>query len=347
MFKSASVAQQLASYIRDELKQGRWSEKLPGRDRLAKELGVDASTVEKALRQLEKEGFLESQGPGKARRISAKGQAPDQTRVLIIAYEQADIHSGYVFNELRHRLTAAGHRLSFAPKTLTELKHDPKKVLSMAKACAADAYIVHAGSRPILEAFSQSSLKIFALFGMMTNLPIAGTGPDMLPALREALHHLFAHGHEKIVMLVREQRHKAGFGAVQRVFIDELEQQGISTGSYNLPEWKDNPEGLRECLDSLFKVTPPSALLILDPILYLAVKNYLADQRGGTFREIALICTAYDPSFDWCVPPAPHFRWDHGLIAKRVSSWVNNVANGRQDTNKKLIKAKFVIDRAL
>ncbi len=346
MFKSTSVTQQLAAYMREELKLGNWSEKLPGRDRLAKELGVDSSTVEKALRQLEKEGLLESQGPGKARRISLKSRAPEKTRVLIIAYEQADIHSSYIFNELRHRLVEAGHRLSFAPKTLTELKHDPRKVLSMAKACVADAYIVHAGSRSVLEAFSQSSLQVFALFGIMTDLPIAGTGPDMLPALREALQYLFAQGHSKIVMLVREERHRTGHGAVQKVFFDELKQHGIRSGPYNLPEWKDNPEGLWECLDSLFKVTPPSALLVVDPILYLAVKHYLVDQRGGTYRKVILICTAYDPSFDWCVPPVPHFRWDHELITKRITRWVNNVAHGKQDIYKKLIKAKFVIDRA-
>ena len=64
----------MASHLKNELLQGRWSKTMPGRDRLAKELGVDGSTIERALQQLEEQGMLQSQGPGKRRLITVKGE---------------------------------------------------------------------------------------------------------------------------------------------------------------------------------------------------------------------------------------------------------------------------------
>ena len=64
-----SAAEQIAAHLREELGRGRWSETMPGQIRLADELGVARNTVEAALRQLEREGLLENQGPGRKRLI--------------------------------------------------------------------------------------------------------------------------------------------------------------------------------------------------------------------------------------------------------------------------------------
>jgi 3-dehydroquinate dehydratase-2 len=44
--KTLSAAEQVASHLREELQQGRWSRVMPGRDRLARELGVELEMIQ-------------------------------------------------------------------------------------------------------------------------------------------------------------------------------------------------------------------------------------------------------------------------------------------------------------
>ena len=69
-FTVFSAAEQVAAHLREELQRGRWKGVMPGGDRLVKELGVGRDTIKEALKQLEREGLLESQGRRQQRRIA-------------------------------------------------------------------------------------------------------------------------------------------------------------------------------------------------------------------------------------------------------------------------------------
>jgi len=232
--------------------------------------------------------------------------------------------------------------LHFAPMSLAELKHDPKRVAKMVREHPSGAWIIQAGSRPVLEWFSKSSVPCFAMFGTMQGLAIAGTGPDMLPALRQAIQSLTDKGHRSIVLLTREERRKPGPGMVEQVFLEGLEKRGIQTGPYNLPDWVETDEGLRACLESLFRVTPPTALIISDWILFLAVQNFIGRRKNPAMKEVALMCTDSHPSFKWCAPGIAHIHWDHKPMVRRIVRWAANVARGKDDRRQGLTVAKFI-----
>jgi DNA-binding LacI/PurR family transcriptional regulator len=333
---------QVAVSLREGLRQGRWTGTMPGRDRLAQELGVNGRTVDRALVQLEREGLLTSQGTGRPRRITkSRRKSQAQMRISAILYEQVDSQSDLIV-ELRQQMRSAGYDLHFAPRTLVELKHDPQRVLKLVEENPGNAWIIQAASRPVLEALSQSSHHVFSLFGAMTGLPLAGAGVDMVPTLREALHILFDLGHRRIVMLAREERQKTGHSIFEKALLEELEQKGVQTGPYHIPEWSNTARGLKQCLDGLFQVTPPTAIFVNDALHYLAVKNYLADQGGPIFRKVALICVTHDPRFDWCIPPVPHFRWHHRFIVRSVVRWANDISRGKENRAQRLTPSRLI-----
>jgi DNA-binding LacI/PurR family transcriptional regulator len=347
MLNRSTVADQAAAYLRDEIKQGRWTGQMPGRSQLAREVGVHGSTVERALLQLEKEGLLEGQGPGKRRRILArKKQVNPRARVCIVLYEPGDTLNDYIL-ELQHHLNASGHSLTFAPQTMRELKFDPARIETMMKKQSADACIIFAGAREVLERVSHLSLPTFALFGRMSGLPIAGAGAEILTPLRETIGRLHELGHRRIVMLSRAELMKSGPGLTERTFLEELKKRGLPHGPYNLPDWENSPAGLRECLGSLFQVTPPTAILLDDWMLFYATQNYLAHEGGEAFHKVTCISKDNHPSMDWCQPGVPHFYWDHLEVVQCAVRWVNNVARGRDDRKQKLIKAELVNADAL
>ena len=106
-----SAAEQVAAHLREELARGRWSGTMPGQAKLAKELAVSRVTAEAALRQLETEGLLIGQGPGRSRLIPESGEnTPKPLRVAILLHERNSDQQGYMI-ELRHALAHRRHLL--------------------------------------------------------------------------------------------------------------------------------------------------------------------------------------------------------------------------------------------
>lgn len=56
--QARTVSEQVAAHMRDGIRQGRWKGAMPGRDRLAAELGVSPWSIQHGVEALEKEGLL-------------------------------------------------------------------------------------------------------------------------------------------------------------------------------------------------------------------------------------------------------------------------------------------------
>ena len=82
----SSITEQVASKLRDQLARGRWKSVMPGRERLATELGVSGKTVELAMGILEKEGLLVRRGRGKRRGITVQSEVgqPQGLRITFL-----------------------------------------------------------------------------------------------------------------------------------------------------------------------------------------------------------------------------------------------------------------------
>jgi DNA-binding transcriptional ArsR family regulator len=302
--KLLSHVEQVTEYLRNEIKRGRWGESMPGGFALKDQLGTSHSTVELALKQLEKEGLLLAQGTGKKRRIVMPKNATRGTlRIAIFLYEPGDRKVDYQL-DLLHRLREAGHSAYFTSKTLMDLDMDPKKIARFVGKNNADAWIVVAGSRSVLEWFAAQPFPTFGFFGRIVSLPIASTGPKKTPAIQTAVQRLVALGHRRIVFITRAERRKPVPGFVEKAFITELEAQGIPTGSYNLPDWQETRAGFTQALDSLFQHTPPTALLISTSLLTVATLQYFSKRGIQAPRDVSLISTDPDPIYDMSLDPS-------------------------------------------
>lgn len=337
-----SHAEQLAGHLRSELLRGTWQGIMPGVLTLETQLGVNRNTVQAALRLLEGEGLLVPEGMGRARRIRVPDNfAPRSLRLQILPYERSD-RTWHVMLDLQHRLLDAGHNVGVASRTMLELGMDVGRVAHFVEKCEADAWVIISGSREILEWFAVQPLPAFALFGRRRNVPIAGIGPDKTPALAEVVQRLAGLGHKRIVMLMRQEQIMPVPGALGRAFLGELAAQGLPVGDYNLPCWPNSPEGLLACLDSLFAVSPPTALIVDEAFLAKAAQHHLARRGIRVPEHVSLVCLDPDPSFDWYRPRMAHIRWDPRLAVKRIVAWSANVARGKDDRRNDSFKAVFV-----
>ncbi|MFK7912200.1 MAG: substrate-binding domain-containing protein [Akkermansiaceae bacterium] len=338
-----SSSEQVAEYLRNELKNQTWSGKMPGGDKLARELGVGTNTIEAALKILESEGWLVNQGRRRGRLIQVQDINPkvSNLRICILLGELADRHHNLIQN-LISDLENEGYNTTFASKSQVDLNDDVTRISRLIKKTPADAWVICSGTRETLEWFAEYEKPSFALFGRANQLKIPSIAPDKVAPLRVLLKKLVDLGHRRIVNICRPMRRLPEPGLFEREFLEELERLGISTGPYNLPDWDENIESFHRCLDSLFSVSPPTALIIDEGVFVTPTLQYCIRAGLRVPEDFSIVCTDPDPSFAWCKPSISHIKWDSRPIVRRVLKWAKEVSAGREDYGKNLSKAKFI-----
>ena len=338
----------LAAHLREGVTHGRWTGKLPGVRSLARELMVSHHTVRRALELLEADGLLGAREVGRSRGITAAGHAAALRRPLRVgvlrhdARYTDDLQSNLPLIEMLHQIEAQGHIAFSFKQSQIELRHDLPRLIRQLTKTPADAWIIAAGSRELLEWCSTQETPCLALSGRTGGLGLARTGPDKEPAYRAATRHLLALGHRRIVLIVRETRRKPTPGACERAFLEELAAHGVPTGAYHLPDWEETPAGFSRLLRSLFQNTPPTALIIDETARYFAAADFLARQRIHVPEKVSLVSTDCDSVISWCQPGIAHIKWDDTPMVRRVVRWVATVAKGKADRKTINYPAVFV-----
>ena len=343
-----SVIELAADHLRTGLRDGRWTGSLPGVARLAQELDVSRHTLRAALRQLEAEGLLGGRGLGRSRSITSVGtnvKIRHPLRVAILPYDARpadDPTSVQVELDIIQSLEATGHSVFQCKKSQIEMGHDVRRIAREMAKTPADAWLIAAGSYELLEWCATLPVPCLALYGRTGGLPLARTGPDKVPAYRAATRRLLELGHRRIVLIVRSERRKPVPGSCERAFLEELTTHGVVTGDYNLPDWHETPEGFGKLLESLFRHSPPTALIVDESARYIAAAEFLARRDINVPRQVSLVSTDDDPALAWCHPGIAHMRWDNRLIVRRVVRWVNAVRKGNPDRKTINFPTEFV-----
>ncbi len=341
-FRVRTATEQVADHLREAISHRQWGGRLPGGSRLARELGVGKSTIEGALARLEAEGLLIPQGDRRSRRIAADRAGRERSwNIQILLYEESDRKLDFLV-EIAYKLQLAGHSTAFCNKTLTGFGMDAKRVARYADGIGADAWVVVGGSREILEYFARRPEPVYALFGRQSHVTMAGSWVANASTLVAAVEHLIALGHRRIVTLTREERRHPGPGRFERLFLETLTRHGIRSGAYNLPDWDEGPGGLQRCLDALYQVTPPTALVIAEAHLFLAAQIHLARRGILAPRDVSMLCCDSDPALRALEPMATHIRWEPEPLVRNVLRWAHQIRQNKQPRRKSVIKAEFV-----
>ena len=338
-----TITEQVAAHLREELRRGRWSSEMPGRQEVAEWVGVSPQTAQAALLLLENEGLIKPQGAGRPRRIEADKITDTKLpslRIAILVYSAAARQQDFMVG-IKHQLIEAGHSAFYAPWFMPQHGMHVGSMVRNLKRTKADAWIVLSGARPLLEWFVNHGVPAFSVFGRRDGLAIARIGPDKVAAIAHATKRLIELGHRRIVFLTHTLQRMPEPGAVARSFLDELAANGLESGPYNLPHWDEDTTSLHLCLERLFQHTPPTALIADESALYVAVMQFLQKRCLRTPEDISLISTDWDRHFAWFRPPVSHIGWNMRPLVRRTVNWAANVSCGKRDVRQTSIRAEF------
>jgi len=258
-----------------------------------------------------------------------------------LLFRQSDRSDSYMI-ELRHQLNEAGHISIMPSEGLEDLGMNVKRVERVVRKAKADAWLLPGASREILQWFVEHDIKVFALAGRRFDFPIAGTGPDKAPLYGEVTRKLLGMGHRRIVMVCQRALRLPEPNRSARAFLEALQAGGIRTGNFNLPDWEVSKQGFQDLLNTLFRTTPPTALILDEVYQFYAAYHYLASRGLRVPQDVSLVCTDWDPGFIWCEPSVAHIYWDYHPVVRRIMRWVNNVARGIDDRRQSFTKAEYI-----
>jgi DNA-binding LacI/PurR family transcriptional regulator len=161
---------------------------------------------------------------------------------------------------------------------------DVRRLARMVKKTEADAWVVVAGTSEVLQWFMQQKIPAFALYGRRHQLKIAGIGPDPVPALIEATRRMIDLGHQRIVFLdslfnISEP------GITGSAFLDELSAAGITTGSYNMPDWQGGSKVCMSALTRRFK-SPRQRRSSPAPVPSISQRHIFSSNEASGCRKI-------------------------------------------------------------
>jgi DNA-binding LacI/PurR family transcriptional regulator len=342
------LVEQTAAHLREGFQRGRWGGLLPGVVPLAAELMVSKDVARAALKVLEGEGWIEAGGSGRRRKILAnllKVPSRRSLRIGIMLYdplEDDDGHGIRLMFGIRQSIEALGHTCVFGDRCLAELKENLSRISRVVKAVDADAWIVLAASRAVLEWFIAQPFAVYAFGGRFHDLAVACSATRMAPALESAVNTLVDQGHRRIVLLAPTfLRKPTPIPSIAR-FLALLEEHGIPATDYHLPHFEDSAEGLEKSLDALFHITPPTALLVNQTSDCAAVFFFLARRGLQVPRDVSVVFLIEEPVFRRCQPPIDHFRAPMKEHITSITRWVKGVATGRPTKHQVILDAVYV-----
>ncbi|BCU76391.1 hypothetical protein llg_11060 [Luteolibacter sp. LG18] len=329
------LVEQTAAHLREGFQTGRWAGALPGVLQLADELMVSKQIVRSALLLLEQEGWVENCGVGRRRRIverRSKGASGRPLRIGILLYEPLegdDADTIKVLLSIRHAIEMAGHSCIVGKHSLAELNDNLTRISRLVKSADADAWIVFVASRIVLEWFSAQQVPVYAYGGRFHGLPIAASVSIAAPALESAVKQLVDGGHKRISMLIPTILRKPVPLPSFQKYLTLLTSYGIPASDYHLPHFDETPASLEHCLDSLFHVTPPTALLVGNSMYTTAVLSFLARRGLQVPRDVSVICLTTDPVFRLRLPSLACCENPTKEHIANITRWIAGVVNGR------------------
>lgn len=345
-----SLVDQTALHLQRGIEDGRWQGFLPGVGRLAAELGISKDTTEAALALLETRGCIHSHGRGKRREVvtqsTTKKKAIRQSlRIGLLLRDDLDKSvtlTQQIFLKLVHDLEALGHVPLHAPKSQDTLGHDPARIGRMIEKCKADAWIISGASVALQDWLHKREKPFLLLGGSKSDYPYASAAMDSNQAIHDTVERLIGLGHKRIVMICLPDWVRPVPGPIARNFLAQLSAASLPASDYNVPYHETTPEGFGKLLDSLFQLTPPTALIVPHMHYALAIMTF-ANARGLRIpQDLSLIVRMPDPAFEWTRPRIAHFDCPTDALIRHILRWVECCAKGIPNYESKIVQATLI-----
>lgn len=347
-----TLVDQTAGHLREKIREGRWGEFLPSERRLSAMLGVSRPTAAAAVARLIGEGLLIHNGARRAIGIGTpasrfRGREKSLRMTLLLRWPLENVAPSTQRLVMRALalLKSLGHTADYVAIPAGRKQGGAGHLPKLVRKHVSDAWIVVDGTKETLEWFAVKKIPVFGLGGAATDIPVAKSFPmDSRPMIKTITGRLVALGHRSIVLICFKTAREPAPGRLVAAFREALAEAGIRPGEYNVPDWEESPQGLGALLESLFRLTPPTALICHNPGTTVATYTFLAQRGLRTPRDVSLVSLAdKDALAYWASLGVRCAHVETGVTAccDRLRRWTENLTKGREDTRQHYGRARL------
>jgi DNA-binding LacI/PurR family transcriptional regulator len=341
-----SIASKTTDLLRQQIKLGALRGKIPGVRKLAANLNVSRDNVRVALQRLETEGWLRDVEHGRSREVVTKlprsARERRMLRIGVLIFEPLDAMPTTLqrlIMSMQHRMESAGHGVTLITERGQPSEARLKRVVP---GIQADVWVLHRASRPVMQWFITRGIPAYAAGGMAHGLPIAASSIHLAQAVEQAVDEYVRLGHRRIVLITASYLRKPAPSSSITRFIEIMHRHGIKVNDFHLPDWDETPAGLQTLLTSLFKATPPTALIVEQPTHMLGALSFLKARDLSIPAQVSFTVMFPDATMEWWQPTLAHFRWSEEPFIKHLDRWLGHIAEGHADVSQRHVEAVFV-----
>lgn len=332
-----SLAEQTADILRREILRGHWGVRMPGYRVLVERLGIGRPTVEVALKTLTEEGILLE--PDKRHRrlinpdLKAKrlGRSVTDEPLAAVRIRVLASHSLFGGASTIQRIFGAFHD-QLRPNWEFELIQthafnlkSPDRTLDRIHLNHPDSlWILSGAPYPVCRWAVDRGLKMICVGGKRGDLTTTSLVIRVTEIATDAVARFIALGHRRIVLPL------VGFPEISRDRIQAALEPIFAaanipfTPAYNLP-WSedDSVEVLWETLESLFRFTPPTAIISRHFMQYMTLVSFCAKRGIAIPDQLSAVVIGDDPVFPWMRPTPSYYDFSIDRFAKTLVKWVS------------------------
>lgn len=339
LFRRSTLVDQTAVFLRDGIRKGRWKQRLPGIRTLTTELDVSPRTLLAALKLLADEGAIASRSPRSPYLIVETNlRGKRETRSLRVAmlvpgsFENQTPGLQALLLRIIYRARLDGHEAIILATPTGKSPHKTGYLSKLVKEAKADLWLLHHPALETARWFEEHGIRALTLGGRSQDTALASASFDVRQALRTLVRRLAALNHRRIVLVISDLSRHPSFSPILIAFREELSACGIVPGEYNHPDWEEKPEGLRRLFDSLFTLTPPTAIICWHPHVLASALSFLSVRKLAIPGDVSLFGFSEDAMLPWQFPDMRlvHFEFDNEAWLQHIRKWINLVASGKE-----------------
>lgn len=316
------------------IRNGVWSDTLPGVRTLCGTFKVSPPTLLAATGRLLAAGVLISDGPRRRLRISGSWRREERKggpavgkrrRVLFLSDEP--------FEDMPHsRLEMLSGfwlecpdwdvRLHCLP--FEDAKSPRRQWDRLIRTEEPDALVIFNGNAVIGRWAGKRGLRTVFIGGDPCGLPIPTIGMKARGLIRDAIDEFARHGHRYICMPVigvfpRLQE------ALHQVMGEEMERVGLPFDvGWNVPtSSQHDADVLMNILTRVTSVRMPTAFIVMTWSEFVTIQSFLNSRRLTIPADVSVMVLSTSSALHWVRPKLAHFAHGYGRVARTVRDWID------------------------
>jgi len=341
----------VSDQLRDEILSGNRRGRLPGIRVLMKDFQVSKQTMMLALRRLEEYGYISSSQPGQARSIipisgfkHSTALTERKPRVVWITPRQENrlYRTDFsIMKALKKKVEQSGRILEtiYFPNISTPSSTDD--LSEFLHNNPADLYLVSRVHQECAQWLAQSSYPVIYISGDFQPKCLPRVAYEMVEILPPVIEELVKLGHQRIVYMqpTHYMSESRDLSSVGRLIIKELDQHGISASHYNCPQWGNSREEFLQSLETTFKTTPPTALILHEPWMIVACLCFFIRTGIRYPEDVSLVCLEPSTLLDDCYPRISSLEISIENYTSKLISVIDEILLTPQQTSQRKITA--------